>query len=243
MSDDEEKTKKPAQPRPAEPKNEIDRLTILLESDQAQFYQEAQENKLWIINSKDKYWYNSTCRAIKTLLQMSTKGLNIFNVQVNDHFRNLKNLMSGCILFPTLYGQVASEIMHARLPLLPIAQRQMFQNMKMSAQTKAEMEDCEYFGRCLTNDDKLQAMRILNFHDETFLPSELLLCLAGIALCRTKNPGVEEALRKVIFKHPRKMRKRLIMMEEENNDSEDENYDIESFLNDKAIETSEIESD
>ena len=95
-------------------------------------------------------------------------------------------------MFPTLYGQVASEIMHTRLPLLPIAKRQMFQNVKISTRKKAEMEDCNYFGRLLTNEDKIKTMRILNFHGENFLPSELILCLAGIELV-SKSPETEKA--------------------------------------------------
>lgn len=133
--------------------------------------------------------------------------------------------------------------MHSRLPFLPIAQRQMFQNSRISSRQKAEFEDCKYLERCLTNEDKLKAQRILNFHDEDFLPSELLLTFAGVELCRTKSPGVEAALRKIIFKHLKKMRKRIIQLEEENDDSEDENYDIRDFLDDEAISTSETESD
>ena len=242
MSDSEdENTKKPALTIP-EPKNEIDNLTNMLKSNQSQFYQEAMNEEIWVIRPEDDYWYESICKTIKTLLEMSTKNLYIFTVPVPNHFRNLRNLLSSCILFPVLFQQKASEIMHSRLPLLQAAQRQMFQNSTMSLRQKAQAEDAKFLGRCLTNKDKIVEQRILNFYDEEFLPSELLLTICGIELCRTKNQGVKAALLKVIHKHPKRMRKRIIQLDSEDDDCY-ENDEFRDFLDDEAVSTSESESE
>ena len=140
--------------------------------------------------------------------------------------------------FPTK----ASEIMHSRLPLLQAAQRQMFQNSTMSLRQKAQAEDAKFLGRCLTNKDKIVEQRILNFYDEEFLPSELLLTICGIELCRTKNQGVKAALLKVIHKHPKRMRKRIIQLDSEDDDCY-ENDEFRDFLDDEAVSTSESESE